>query len=186
MSAIFMISALLILLVVGLATGFAWGRSAGERKAAVSAAPKLIEKFQEGYAAGYKNGCEVGAAVPAERLLATYRDGFNDGHTAGEDAGVASIEVLEDQEISVVNGFWHTERSTTDTFIVVAGCRHRRVVRGSATLMNKSQDEIAKRISQIQKAAAAAVGIATGHPGVAAAVAAIPQPDLRDVTVNNN
>jgi len=171
-----MIVALLTLLVLGPATAFAYiaGRSAAERKAAACAAPQLIEKFQEGYAAGYKNGCDVGAAIPADRLLAMYRDGFKDGHLAGEDAGIASIEVLTDQESSLVTGFWHTERTTTDAFVVIAGCRNRRVVRGSASLMNKSKDELAKRISQMQKAAAG-VGIAIGLPAVAAVVGAIPQ-----------
>jgi hypothetical protein len=52
--------------------------------------------------------------------------------------------------------------------------------------MNKSQDEIVKRISQMHRAAAATVAIATGHPGLGAAVAAIPQPNPWEAAVNNN
>ena len=52
--------------------------------------------------------------------------------------------------------------------------------------MNKSQDEIAKRISQMRKAAAAAVGVATGHSGVGAAFASISQPNLGEGAVDNN
>jgi hypothetical protein len=128
--------------------------------------------YREGIRYGQSAGQDKCAAESARQLHEKYQEGFRQGLIAGEDLGVASIEVLTDKEIHVNNGFFRTERTTSDVFVVIAGSRQPRVIRASLALMNKSQDEISKRIAQMRKTlTVVGVGAAAGHPGIAAALA---------------
>jgi hypothetical protein len=119
-------------------------------------------------------------------MLEKYQEGYQQGLIASEDLGIASIEVLTDKEIRIDKGFWRTDRTTSDLFLVIAGSREPRVVRGSASLMNKSQDEISARITEMRKAVAVIGAGAAGHPALAAAIGAVPTPNASgdDADVN--